>query len=121
MTAGLRLAGALIDVPKADHERAVAFWSGALGKTPVVTEMFPDYAQFDEVTPGLYFMVQATGDDTRRIHLDLESEDVEGDVARLISLGATEVERSHHWVVMRDPAGVTFCVVQLRPAAPASP
>ena len=112
MTARLRLSGALVDVPKADHERAVAFWAGALGKAPVVTETFPDYAQYDEVTPGLYFMVQATGDDTRRVHLDLESEDVEADVARLTGLGATEVERSHHWVVMRDPAGVTFCIVQ---------
>jgi catechol 2,3-dioxygenase-like lactoylglutathione lyase family enzyme len=116
MTARLRLSGALVDVPRADHDRAVAFWTGALGKAPVVTEKFPDYAQFDEVTPGLYFMVQAAGDDTRRVHLDFESEDVEADVGRLLDLGATEVERHHHWVVMRDPAGVTFCVVALDPS-----
>jgi hypothetical protein len=120
MTARLRLAGALVDVPRADHERAVSFWAGALGKEPVVTEKFPDFAQYDEVTPGLYFMVQATRDDTRRIHLDLESDDVEADVARLTSLGATEIERSHHWVVMRDPAGITFCVVATNLPAPAS-
>jgi hypothetical protein len=112
MPARLRLCGALVDVPKAEHERAVAFWTAALGKTPEVTEKFPDYAQYDEVTPGVYFMVQATGDDTRRIHLDLESEDRDADVQRLIGLGATELSRSHHWVVMQDPAGVTFCVVQ---------
>jgi Glyoxalase-like domain len=116
MSTRLRLSGALVDVPKADHQRAVAFWTGALGKAPAVSEKFPDYAQYDEVTPGLYFMVQATQDDTRRIHLDLESTDVEADVARLVGLGATEVERSHHWVVMRDPAGVTFCVVARQPA-----
>ncbi|HTW21635.1 MAG TPA: VOC family protein [Mycobacteriales bacterium] len=117
MTTRLRLAGALVDVPKADHERAVAFWTGALGTQPEVTERFPDYAQYDDVTPGLYFMVQATQDDsTRRIHLDLESEDREADVARLKALGATEIGREHHWVVMRDPAGVTFCVVQKVPA-----
>jgi hypothetical protein len=109
---GLRLAGALVDVPRADHARAVEFWTAALGRQPEVTEKFPDYAQYDEVTPGLYFMVQATRDDTRRIHLDFESEDRDADVARLTSLGATEVMRSHHWVVMRDPAGTTFCIVQ---------
>jgi hypothetical protein len=112
MTSRLRLSGALVDVPQAAHDAAVAFWAGALGKPPVVTETFPDYAQYDEVTPGVYFMVQAARDDTRRVHLDVESEDREADVARLTALGATEIGRSHHWVVMRDPAGVTFCVVQ---------
>jgi Glyoxalase-like domain len=117
MTDRLRLSGALVDVPRSDHQRAVTFWTGALGKAPAVSEKFPDYAQYDEVTPGLYFMVQATHDDTRRVHLDLESADVDADVARLIGLGATEVERSHHWVVMQDPAGVTFCIVARQPAA----
>jgi hypothetical protein len=112
MSNSMRLAGAFVDVPKADHERAVAFWSAALGKQPEFTGKFPDYAQYDDVTPGLYFMVQATGDDTRRVHVDFESDDRDADVARLIALGATEVGRRHHWVVLRDPAGVTFCVVQ---------
>jgi len=118
MTDRLRLSGALVDVPRESHDAAVQFWAGALGKSPVVTEKFPDYAQYDEVTPGVYFMVQATADDTRRVHLDLESEDMDGDVARLVALGATEIGRRHHWVVMRDPAGITFCIVQrLAPAA----
>jgi hypothetical protein len=112
MPAPLRLSGAFVDVPRRDHARAVEFWAAALGKPPEVTEKFPDYAQFDDVTPGVYFMVQATGDDTRRVHLDFESESRDDDVLRLAALGAQEVSRSHHWVVMRDPAGTTFCVVQ---------
>lgn len=112
MTSRLRLAAALVDVPAADYDRAVAFWTGALGNEPVVTETFPSYAQFGDVTPGVVFMVQATNDNTRRIHLDFDSEDRDADVARLVDLGAEEVSRSHHWVVLRDPAGVTFCVVQ---------
>jgi hypothetical protein len=116
----MRLAGAFVDVPKADHGRAVEFWSAALGKEPEYSEKFPDYAQYDDVTPGLYFMVQATGDDTRRAHIDFESDDREADVARLTSLGATELSRSHHWVVMQDPAGVTFCVVQNLKVTPAA-
>jgi predicted enzyme related to lactoylglutathione lyase len=112
MTTSLRLSGALIDVPKADYPSAVAFWTAALGRPAVVTEKFPDYAQLDEVTPGVYFMVQATGDDTRRVHLDFDSADRDADVARLIGLGARELSRRHHWVVLVDPAGTTFCVVQ---------
>jgi hypothetical protein len=116
MVAGmsLRLAGAFVDVPKADHARAVEFWSAALGKAPETSESFPDYAQFDDVTPGVYFMVQATNDETRRCHLDFESEDRDADAERLIRLGAVEVHREHHWVVMRDVAGVDFCIVQAR-------
>jgi catechol 2,3-dioxygenase-like lactoylglutathione lyase family enzyme len=117
----LRLAGAFIDVPRAEHQRAVDFWTGALGKEPEYSEKFPDYAQYDDVTPGLYFMVQAAGDDTRRVHIDFESDERDTDVARLIELGATEVSRSHHWVVLRDPAGVTFCVVQNLRAKPEAP
>jgi predicted enzyme related to lactoylglutathione lyase len=117
-TSRLRLAGVFVDVPRTDHERAVEFWSAALGRQPEVSEKFPDYAQFDEATAGLYFMVQATGDDTRRMHLDFESDDRDADVERLTALGATEVMRSHHWVVMRDPAGTTFCVVQNLRAKP---
>jgi hypothetical protein len=113
----MRLAGAFVDVPKADHGRAVEFWSAALGKEPEYSEKFPDYAQYDDVTPGLYFMVQATGDATRRVHIDFESDDRDADIARLVDLGATELSRSHHWVVLRDPAGVTFCVVQNLKAA----
>lgn len=118
MPNSLRLAGAFADVPKDDHERAVRFWTAALGKEPEYSERFPDYAQYDDVTPGLYFMVQATGDDSPRVHIDFESDERDVDVARLTDLGATEVSRSHHWVVMRDPAGVTFCVVQNLRAKP---
>jgi hypothetical protein len=119
MSSGLRLIGAVVDVPKADHARAVEFWGPALGKEPVVSEKFPDYAQFNEVTPGLHFMVQATGDDTDRVHLDFQADDREREVSRLAALGAHEVSRSHHWAVMRDPAGATFCVVQNLAAADA--
>jgi Glyoxalase-like domain len=114
----LRLAGAFVDVPKADHQRAVDFWTAALGKSPEYSEKFPDYAQYDDVTPGLYFMVQATQDDTRRVHIDFESDDRDEDVARMKQLGATELSRSHHWVVMQDPAGTTYCVVQNLRAEP---
>jgi catechol 2,3-dioxygenase-like lactoylglutathione lyase family enzyme len=121
MTARLRLSGAFVDVPKADHQRAVAFWTAALGKEPEVSDTFPDYAQYDDVTPGLYFMVQATGDETRRVHLDFDSDDRDADVERLKALGATELSRSHHWVVMQDPAGVTFCIVQNLKVTPEAP
>jgi catechol 2,3-dioxygenase-like lactoylglutathione lyase family enzyme len=52
------------------------------------------------------------------IHLDINAEDREAEVARLVALGATVVETSTRetgefretWTVMRDPEGNGFCV-----------
>lgn len=60
--------------------------------------------------------MQNIGDGEARLHLDIESDDVEAEVARLTRLGASETERIRGWVVMRDPAGLLFCVV--RPESP---
>jgi hypothetical protein len=54
-----------------------------------------------------------------RIHLDLYTEDQADEVRRLLDLGATEV----HWdrrppdadyVILADPEGNRFCVVDIR-------
>src|SRR5437764_3747918 len=114
MTHRSRLTAVLVDVPAAEHDRAVAFWSAALGRDGKRSEKFPEYVAFGEATPGVEFMVQSTGDEQSRVHLDIESDDVEAEVKRLESLGATEIERHHSWVVMKDPAGTVFCVVRIQ-------
>jgi predicted enzyme related to lactoylglutathione lyase len=51
-----------------------------------------------------------------RMHLDIETPDVEAEATRLVSLGARRLERdirSEHgtnWVIMADPEGNEFCV-----------
>jgi catechol 2,3-dioxygenase-like lactoylglutathione lyase family enzyme len=50
--------------------------------------------------------------ETNRFHLDLASTDVDADVARLVSLGATRIDDFHAaYVAMADPDGNQFCVV----------
>lgn len=109
-----RLTAVLIDVPSAEHDAAAAFWSQALGHEGKRLERHPEYSFLGQVTPGIEFMVQATGDEQPRIHIDIESDDVDAEVERLTRLGAVEVERVHSWVIMRDPAGVAFCVVKVQ-------
>jgi len=111
-----RLCSVLVDVPRADRDRVAAFWTTALGRDPVVPGNHPDYSWFNEVTPGIVFMVQGTGDAGPRAHFDIETDDVEAEVARLRAAGATEIGRHHSWVVMNDPAGTVFCVVQVQVA-----
>jgi hypothetical protein len=64
-------------------------------------------------------LLQKTGDEKvgkERMHLDLESDDVEAEVARLEALGATrrdhQAERGFDFWVLRDPWGNEFCVLQ---------
>jgi hypothetical protein len=51
-----------------------------------------------------------------RMHLDLETDDVEAEVKRLEALGATrwdhQQERGYDLWVLRDPFGNEFCVLQ---------
>jgi predicted enzyme related to lactoylglutathione lyase len=109
-----RLTSALIDVPRADYPRAVQFWSAALERKGTAEDGDPDYTEYGELTPGVAFLVQAVGDASPRIHLDIETDDIEAEVSRLVGLGASVVERIEGWVVMHDPAGVVFCVVKVQ-------
>ena len=114
MTHRSRLTAVLVDVPTSDHEAATTFWSAALGKPATRLEKHPEYAFLGQATPGVEFMVQATGDERPRVHIDIESDDVDAEVARLSALGATEIERVNSWVIMRDPTGTVFCVVRVQ-------
>lgn len=49
-----------------------------------------------------------------RVHLDLATDDREGEIARLVALGAergeTHTAPGMEWTVLRDPEGNEFCV-----------
>ncbi len=52
-----------------------------------------------------------------RVHLDIESDDVEAEVARLEALGAKRVAKVKTWWVLEAPTGQRFCIVQGRDLA----
>lgn len=108
-----RLSAALVDVPPERYEDVVGFWSGALGSEAEIDDGDPDYAGLGEPVPGLQFMVQRV-DAAARIHLDIETDDVDAEVERLEALGAERVEKIDTWWVMRDPAGLLFCVIRVQ-------
>ena len=114
-----RLCAALVDAPAETYDATLRFWGGALGRPDAAPDPEdPDYTALGTPIPRFQFMVQRAGAPAR-IHLDIETDDIEAEVARLTALGATEVERIKTWVVMRDPAGLLFCVV--RPQFPDFP
>jgi hypothetical protein len=110
-----RLTGVLFDVPPSVADAEIAFWSGALGGPQRTDAEESEYVHLEGLFSGLEVMVQRVGDDApARIHLDIETDDVEAEVARLEDLGATKVRAVKTWWIMRDPAGLLFCVVQVQ-------
>jgi Glyoxalase-like domain len=110
-----RLTAALIDVPAQVAAVETEFWSLALGTAAGADEDDPEYAALDGRFDGLAVMVQQIGPGTpARLHLDIETDDVEAEVRRLEALGARRVEQVKTWWVMQDPAGLLFCVVRVQ-------
>ena len=50
-----------------------------------------------------------------RVHLDIETDDLDAEVARLEALGAQRVSFVRRWWVMQAPTGHRFCVVRQQP------
>jgi hypothetical protein len=55
-------------------------------------------------------LVQAV-DHTSRVHIDIETNDIEAEALRLEALGAKRVAHVKRWWVMEAPTGQRFCVV----------
>jgi hypothetical protein len=110
-----RLTGALFDVPAEIFEAEAAFWTGALGHPARPVPDNPEYVHLEGLFSGLEIMVQRIGDGAAaRVHLDVETDDVEAEVRRLERLGASRVAPVKSWWIMRDPAGLLFCVVRVQ-------
>ena len=108
-----KLAGFIIDCDTDDLESAADFWSAALGY-PKKHNSDPEeinYERLDTGPDGLHIEVQKVSH-ASRVHLDIESDDIEAEVERLENLGARRVGQIRTWVVMEAPTGQRFCVVR---------
>jgi len=108
-----RLDGFIIDCQTPDLEAAAKFWSAALGlalKPVSLQAEDAGYRSFDTGPNGLNIEVQQV-EHPSRVHLDIETDDVEAEVARLVKLGAKRLGMVRHWCVMEAPTGQRFCVV----------
>jgi hypothetical protein len=101
----------VVDVPSDVHDRARDFWTTALSAQARRGTNYPEYHVLEHPAALGPVLVQDVGTAGARIHLDIETDDIPAEVERLIAAGAAEVERHNDWVVLRDPAGLLFCVV----------
>lgn len=109
----------VIDV--SDLDRGVSFWSAALDadEEEMPEASRPVYRCLHLPDSEIRILLQKTGDrktSKERMHLDLETDNVEAEVERLEKLGATrwqhQQERGYDFWILRDPWGNEFCVLQ---------
>ena len=106
-----RLAVLLIDLPPELHDRGRHFWAAATGHR-VEPDPDEDWSSLGSFADGFHLEVQRTGVGTApRWHVDVETDDVHAEVARMEALGAVRFADMGGFWQMKDPAGLLFCVV----------
>jgi predicted enzyme related to lactoylglutathione lyase len=108
-----RLATFVIDCQSDDLDREATFWAQALG-TSAERQDDPDdqnYRRLRTAEEQIQLLVQKV-DHPSRVHLDIETDDIEAEVRRLEQLGAKRVAHVKRWWVMEAPSGHRFCVVR---------
>jgi len=93
-----------------------AFWAGVTGyRTGTVNPFFAELGGDGSVGPRMMFIkVEEAKAAKNRVHLDLGTDDLEGEVDRVLALGAELVGRYDEWGItwatFRDPEGNEFCI-----------
>ena len=110
-----RINGILIDCNVDDIEAGARFWAEALGRpiNPDHPGTRDNYVMLEDRPGEISVQVQRV-DHESRVHIDIETDDIPAEVARLEKLGATVDKRLERWVVMRAPTGQGFCVVRVQ-------
>jgi predicted enzyme related to lactoylglutathione lyase len=104
-----RIGVIVIDCQTDDLSEAVRYWSAMLGSEAAI-DADGKYAVFDGHAGYPKVLLQAV-DHAPRVHLDIETDDIEAERARLEGIGAREVARIKQWIVMEAPTGHRFCLV----------
>ncbi|GAA3604602.1 VOC family protein [Kineosporia mesophila] len=106
-----RFSALLIDVPRDEVPAAATFWSSALG---VPAAPVPEEEQFTSLKgafPVLVTAIQALDDGDPRFHIDIETDDLDAETNRLLTLGAVEISRWLDCRTLRAPGGHLLCVI----------
>jgi predicted enzyme related to lactoylglutathione lyase len=108
-----KLVTAVIDCQADDLIDAARFWSAALGRRldPSDDPATEKYVLIGTGKEELIVLLQKVPH-VSRVHLDIETDDVEAEATRLEALGAKRVEKIKTWWVMEAPTGHRFCVVR---------
>lgn len=108
------LCALVLDCKVDDLGDAARFWSATLGKPIVTLDQDGDgrYAELRTADDEPLILLQKVEHESR-VHLDIETDDLEAEAARLERLGARRVAFvRQRWWVMEAPSGQRFCIVR---------
>jgi hypothetical protein len=108
-----RLVQLCIDSPRAVHDREVDFWRELLAGRWASSSAAEFAGKWhDDAGSPLQLLFQRLDEPEGpvRAHLDHGTDSVPAEVRRLLDLGARDVGPGRGWHVVRDPAGLAFCV-----------
>ncbi|MFF2082329.1 VOC family protein [Nocardia sp. NPDC058176] len=110
-----RLDQICLDLSPTDLSTDTTFWRDLTGWAHEPARR-PEFTRLRGPGQPLQFLVQRL-DDPRPAgaHPDLSSTDLAATAAWHTSLGATRVTETPHWIVLRDPGGVHYCVTARDP------
>src|ERR1700683_4382347 len=110
-----RLCALLIDCQTSDVDGAADFWGQPLGR-PVDSKHPSSRGNYRmlETPPDEPIVEIQRVDHESRVHIDIETDNIPAEVARLEKQGASVVGRVERWVVMQAPTGQRFCVVRVQ-------
>lgn len=106
-----------LDVPSADAERETRFWSALTGWPPTTSSIPTLFPLIRPPGMPLRLMVQAVGDHRfpATAHLDLAGTDRPAETERHQVLGAAVEHVAERFTVLRDPAGLRYCITDRDP------
>lgn len=109
----------VIDCPCESLEPALQFWSRALCRDIASHDQDGDgrYGELATAPDELFLLLQRVEHEAR-VHLDIQTDNLDAEVVRLERLGATRDSLLKRWWLMRAPTGHRFCVVGQQPAKP---
>ena len=107
----------VIDCQVESLEPALAFWSAALKRRVASHDQDGDgrYGELESGAQEVFVLLQKVAHEPR-VHLDIQTDELDAEVARLEKLGATREKFVKRWWVMQAPTGHRFCVVRQQPA-----
>ena len=108
-----RLSTVVIDCQTAHLDRAAEFWAKALNR-PASKPQDPADQNYRELEtpPGEIIVAVQEVQHPSRVHIDIETDNLDAEVARLERLGARRIAFVKRWWVMEAPTGQRFCVVR---------
>ena len=105
-----RVCAVLFDTEASAYADTAAFWGAALGRSAA----FDPGGRYAALPGPLDYIIQRVEPDHKGVHIDIETDDVDAEVARLEALGARRKYKVKSWWVMEDPGGHAFCVVPVQ-------